>query len=206
MILALDTSSSTGAAWGEIGGSPEWEVIKFKGEFGEKVSRFRFWLNSKIGEVRPQVLAYEAPYVPVPRAPKFVKSGTLVPVPIGGAPPMNAETIELLCTLVGLVREIAFERGIEPMRVTTLQATQYFTGTTRHGGRAKKKAATIARCRQLGWETASDDVADALAVFAFAEGRLDPIIASRRAAGAGEQLPLHGVLPTQQRIGRRLLS
>lgn len=89
-----------------------------------------------------------------------------------------------------------------------MEITSYFTGTTKHGGRENKKKATLAACARLGWDTVSDDAADALALWAYAESILAPEMAARRAAGANLELPLHGTLaaPFQQRIGRRVLS
>ena len=210
MILALDTATRVGWASGEPGGEPEWGVADFasRSGTGEVLSRFRFWLMSKVIAWKPDLIVFEAPYIPVARAPRFVKAGTAVAA-VAGPPPMNASTLRRLLAMTGLVEEISFERGIKCREATVLDITRFFTGTTHHGGRANKKAATIAACRRLGWETVSDDAADALALFAYAEHTLAPEIASRRAAGARMELPLYGTLatPTQARIiGRRVLS
>ncbi len=205
MLLALDSATTTGAAWGELGGQPQWATFAAKGDsLGEKISRFRFWLMSRVMALRPEWILYEAPYIPVPRAPRFAAAGTAVSRAPSG-PPMNAATIELLCGFTGTIQEIAFERQIKCRSATVLEITRWFTGTVKHGGRANKKAATIEACRRLGWDTVSDDAADALALWAFAEHVLAPQLASRRAAGAALELPLHGTLarPAQDRIGRR---
>jgi hypothetical protein len=216
MILAFDVATRTGWASGEVGGIPEWGVAEFtsKSGTGEVLSRFRFWLMSKVLAIKPDLIAFEAPYVPVARAPRFVKAGSVPhgPFPLmaaaPGPPPMNANTLRRLLAMNGLVEEIAFERGIKCREATVLDISRFFTGTVTHGGRANKKAATIAACRRLGWDTVSDDAADALALWCYAEHVLAPVIASRRMAEARMELPLHGTLaaPAQDRIGRRVLS
>lgn len=209
MILACDIATTSGFAWGAVGETPQWEAVHFKGkDTGEVLSRLRFYLTEKVTLLKPSRICLEAPYIPTPRAPRIVRAGTAVANGLSGPPPMNPHTLRRLLAMCGLVEEIAFERKIECREATIQEITSYFTGTTRHGGRANKKAATIAACRRLGWETVSDDAADALALWSFCEFILAPEIASRRLAGASIELPLHGTLaaPTQQRIGRRVTS
>jgi crossover junction endodeoxyribonuclease RuvC len=205
MILACDVATTTGFAWGNIGETPKWNVVNFSGKSGtgEVLAKFRFYLMDRILVLKPEILVFESPFIPVARAPRFAKAGTGIAA-VSGPPPMNALTLRRLLAMTGLVEEIAFERGIKCREATVLDITRFFTGTTRHGGRANKKAATIEACRRLGWVTVSDDAADALSLWCYAEHIIAPQIAARRAAGARLELPLHGTLadPVRDRIGR----
>ena len=206
ILMGLDTATRTGAAWGPIGGRPEWEAFTAKGaSLGEKLSRFRAWLGAKIDAVKPALIIYESRYLPVARQPRIVRAGTAAAAAPSGVPPINIDVLKLLLGLDGVVEEMAFDRGIELREATSAEFIRYFTGTSRHGGRQQKKAATIAACARMGWVTASDDVADSLALWAYAEFIMAPEVAARRMAGAGRELALHGTLeqPRQDRIGRR---
>lgn len=206
MILALDTATTSGAAWGNVGTQPQWTAFTAKGaSLGAKLWRFRAWLNSVIDETNPTLIVYESRYLPVGRQPRVVRAGTAVGVAPAGTPPINIDVLKLLLGIDGEVHEVAFGRVIELREATSAEFIAYFTGKARHGGRAAKKAATIAACDRMGWVTESDDVADALALWAFAEHKVAPEIAARRMAGAGVELGLRGTLdrPVQTRIGRR---
>jgi hypothetical protein len=209
MIIALDTATVSGMAFGKIGGEPQWETFKAKGDsLGEKKSRFRFWLMSRVIAIQPGLLAFEAPYVPVPRDPQFVRAGTDPSRAPKGPPPMNPATLRLLLALSGTVEEIAFERGIKCRECVSGEFVKFWTGKGSWGGRDAKKAAVMRVCRQRGYDVADDNAADSLALWHYAEFIVAPEIASRRAAGASLELPLYGTLaaPAQARIGRRVLS
>ena len=71
MILALDTATTSGACWGNVGETPQYESWVAKGDsLGEKKSRFRFWLMAKVMAFQPDLICFEAPYIPVQRAPQ----------------------------------------------------------------------------------------------------------------------------------------
>jgi hypothetical protein len=56
----------------------------------------------------------------------------------------------------------------------TRTVSGHFTGVTDHGGRDRKKAATLARAKELGWlphESRDEDKADSLAVWSYAAHR-----------------------------------
>lgn len=212
MHLALDVATRVGWASGEVGGTPTFGVADFssKGGNGEVLARFRMWLMREVEALKPDLIAFEAPYIPIARAPQFVRSGTEFGRAAGGAPPMNPIVLRRLLAMVGLVEEIAFEHQIRCREATNQEIAKFFIGKARvPGGRPAKKLMTIEACRRLGWQTVSDDAADGLALWSFAEHILAPDVSSRRSAGAGLELPLHGLLapvPVQQRIGRRVLS
>ncbi len=190
MILALDTSTVTGWAAGRPGETPTWGERSFagRGGNGEVIGKFRHWVNQCCYELKPTLVVFEAPYIPRPgRGPKF-----------GGPPPMNALTLRRLLALVGEVEAVCWELRIRCVEATAPEISKFFLGNARQGGRDAKKAATIKMCGLYGWHTVSDNAADALALWHYAEFITEPQIASRRLAGARRELPLHGKTTTSQ--------
>jgi hypothetical protein len=93
-----------------------------------------------------------------------------------------------------MIEAVCWRQQIEVYEARPSEISKFFLGNAKQGGRANKKAATIKMCRLYGWDTVSDDAADALALFAYAEHTIAPQIGSRRHASAGRELPLHGTL------------
>jgi hypothetical protein len=61
--------------------------------------------------------------------------------------------------------------AVQCCEASAQSVTKHFTGTARHGGRAPKKRAIVARCRMLGYVPADctdEDRCDALAVWDWA--------------------------------------
>ena len=211
MILCCDVATTTGFAWSEVGGTPQWSTVNFsgKGGTGEVCAKFRFHLMDRVLALKPSLICMESPYVPIPRAPHIVRAGTDPSRASKGPAPMNPMVLRRLLAMVGLVEEIAFERGIKCRECVSSEFVKFWTGKGSWGGRDAKKAAVMRVCRQRGYDIADDNAADALALWHYAEFIVAPEIASRRAAGARMELPLYGTLaaPTQARIiGRRVLS
>jgi hypothetical protein len=168
MVLALDTATRCGFAFGETGcATPEFGARDFSGQGGngEVIGKFRQWLNQRCYQLKPGIVVFEAPYIPVFQKPKP-----------GGPPPMNALTLRRLIGLTETVCAVCWELRIECREATTGEISKFFTGVFRHaGGRDAKKAATIAMCTAWGWDVeGSDDAADALALWAMAEAIVDP--------------------------------
>ena len=186
MILALDTATTVGWAAGRPGETPVWGERSFdgRGGNGEVIGKFRQWLNQRCYDLKPTLIVFEAPYIPG----RF-----------GKGPPMNAATLRRLLALAGEVEAVAWELRIRCLEATVGEISKFFLGNARQGGREAKKAATIKMCGLYGWETVSDNAADGLALWAYAEFVVSPEIASRRLAGAGRELPLHGTLATSQK-------
>lgn len=170
MILALDTATVTGWAAGRPGSAPTWGARSFRGDStGEIIAQFRYWLEARIVEHKPTLICFEAPYIPR-QGPKFT------------GPPLNAITLRRLLALAATVEAAAWEHRIPCREKTPLEISKFFIGTARLK-RVEKKAATVDMCRAYGWETVSEDAADALALWAMAEAALDP--AAARARGIG---------------------
>jgi hypothetical protein len=125
---------------------------------------------------------------------------------------MNPKTLRRLLAMVGFIEAACSLMKIECLESTNQEITSHFTGRARWGSREKKKAETIRVCALYGWHAADDNSADALALWHFAESKVDPVAASRRGAGRGLELALWGTPaapiagPAQTRIGRRRLS
>lgn len=190
MILAVDPATRLGWCTLEPGGTPEAGSIRLGRahcELGEALAELRAWLEDTIDQAMPSLIVFEAPYVPTPRRMRIGKAGTLfahqgAPQAVAG-PPMNAATIERLCSIAGVIQMAAHEHGIECRSCISSQATGFFTGKTRWGGREKKKTATVEMCRRLGYEACDDNAADAIAIAMFAESQWFPREAAKRAIG-----------------------
>ena len=122
---------------------------------------------------------FGSPYVPVPRAPQVVRAGTAPGRAFKGPPPMNPLVLRRLLAMVGLVEEIAFERGIKCRECVSGEFVKFWTGKGSWGGRDAKKEAVMRVCRQRGYTPLDDNAGDALALWHFAEHVIAPEIASR---------------------------
>ena len=169
MILALDTATTVGWAVGNPGDTPRWGARNFAGDggTGEVVCKFHYWLMSACDKAKPSIICYEARYIPARH----------------GGPPTNVATLRRLLALAAQVEAVAWELRIECRESTVAEITKFFTGRVNHGGRDNKKAATIAMCARYGWDTVSDDAADALALWAMAEAKISPAHGRLRGVG-----------------------
>lgn len=164
MLLALDTARRSGFAWGNPGDTPQWGVYDYgphaTGEIG---ARFRAWLGGLVDRVEPDLIAFEAPYLP---RGKFA----------------NALTIRRLNGLAFTVETLCAERHIRCYEASILDIAKYFLGTSALR-RDEKKAATIEMCGRYGWHVTDDNAADSLALWAMAEATIDAAAARRRGVG-----------------------
>lgn len=169
IILAIDTGSTSGAAWDGADGIPRfstWHGNRWSapGEFGPRLVKFEEWLLDLIAVVSPDRIVLEAPLV--------ARGSNIV---------TNADTVRLLYSLAGLVEKCAAQRGIECFEVNVMTVKKQFTGN----GRAQK-ADVMFRARQLGWGLPNEHEADACAVWFYAKAALDrgwciPLIKARGA-------------------------
>jgi hypothetical protein len=163
MILALDPSRVLGWCRGEPGGALAFGHIELArrgaapGAVGFALKEF---LNETIVAINPDLIVYEQPFLST----RFI----------------NGKTSFILQGLGFLIDTIATEYGIEPASVMAGEATRGMTGRgNKYPGdnyaarRKEKKAATVEACRARGWE-ATEDEADAIAVFLLAEAKRFP--------------------------------
>jgi Holliday junction resolvasome RuvABC endonuclease subunit len=180
MILALDMATRTGWASGVIGAVPSWGAQDFgrNRSNGEVLSAFRSWLCGKMDEIQPSICAFESPYMPGPNSPFSA--------------PANASTIRRLFAFAGITEAVCFERRLKCYEARPSEITRAFLGGPAPKRREEKKAATVKMARLLGFDVADDDEADAVALWCFAEAQFSPAMISRRRAGRGLELDLHG--------------
>ena len=195
VILTIDPATCCGWALGALGTRPTWGARDFgkRKSNGEVISTFRHWLNAMCFREKPGTICFESPYI----ATAGPRRGP------GGPPPQNMDVLLRLCGLVGAIEATAFELHIRCLKCSTQEFTKYFTGRGRWpGGRVEKKQQTIAACERYGWLGVSDDEADALSLWAFAESIFAPTAASRRKSAAGLELPLHDIIPQKAEPSR----
>lgn len=177
MILALDIATTTGYALGEAGSKPSYGHFrsgKRAGSPGEIAALFRDWLNELCKTHQPQWLVYESPYIP--RQPQ--------PFARRQPPPVDIYVLRRLITLCGIAEEVAWRHQIACREEASNVVCKQFTGRGSWGSRAEKKVATQKMCAVYGWHQVTEDEADALALWTYAETVLYPALAMRRGAGS----------------------
>lgn len=168
-IACFDLATVTGWSVGQPGERPLYGSRRNGGRPGASpgaiLDDFESWLSEHLDFVRPAWIFYEAPY-------------------LAGSRTINPATVQVLYGLSAILLMHAHRRGIAIRSVNISQATKHFTGFSwGRLGRAEKKAATIRMAKLYGWDVASDDEADALALFVYAENQVDPVAARQRSAG-----------------------
>lgn len=149
IVAGLDIATSTGVCIGTPGQTPEFWT-KNLGKRLPHEQRFSNALRLAHCLVRQHEVTFigiEAPII-VPRRD-------------------NKAMNELLMGLVACVRGWAHMKGIGCATFEVACIDKHFVGH-RIKGRAARKAANLARCRQLGWAPHNEDEADAGAVFDLA--------------------------------------
>lgn len=168
-VLAFDLATSTGIAFGEVGGKPKAGSVSLgvsvrrKGEPADRASQEEtdgrryakaISLCGNLTErFKPDLIAIEAP--------------------VGGA---NASAF--LIGLIACVRGEATRRGIRVVSYYPSTVRKHFLGKAltardfpgKNAAAAKKqiKGVVIDRCRLLGWDVRDGDAADAAALWDFA--------------------------------------
>lgn len=151
IVLALDISTHTGAAWDGPRGVPllaTWDAPQaFDPEdYGTRYAAFRQWLVPMVGMIKPEILAFEAP---LPRQ-------------------SNARVARLLLGLAAHAEEIGSAAEIEVIEKNVKTIKAFWTG---HG--SADKADMMFRCRQLGWQIKNDHEADAAGLWALVKSEVD---------------------------------
>lgn len=160
-ILALDIATVTGFARGKVGETPIAGSVRFgrpgassNAVFGSCLS----WLSKELAlEPRPDLLVLEAMLSPLAK--------------VGAT---QADVRDRLAGLHGVVRGVAHLRGVYQIAEYSVgDVRQHFIGE-RSLKREQAKRRTVIVCRQLGWQVADDNAADALALWSFAAALIDP--------------------------------
>jgi hypothetical protein len=190
-LLALDVATTTGWAYGRPGDRPSFGRFrsgkprpKGEGNAGEVLAQFRGWLERHCDYWRPGMMVFEAPYVPrVTPTRVRTRGGHLVATMPSSSAPIDIHVLRRLIAMCGLVEMVAYERAIPCREEASNVICRHFTGNGSWGGRANKKAATQKMCSVYGWPGVSEDEADALALWVYAEAVLFPKAAVQRGAG-----------------------
>lgn len=165
-ILAIDVATRTGWARGDAHGQPTAGSIRFGGlhasanaVFGNALK----WISQLLEpQPRPDILMLEA------MLPPGAKVGHT-----------SRATRDRLAGLHGVIRGVAFLRGIPEIAEASVgDVRAHFIGTRGMKSEAAKRA-TLERCRRLDWLASDDNAADALALWSFATSLIDPKLALR---------------------------
>jgi len=154
-ILALDLASQTGWALSRLdGGEASSGTLRLAGdEPEEKGAVLLGWLIDMFTVSPFHHLIYEAP-IPVSH--------------MGGK--TNARTTQITFGLPMVAGAAAIKLGVKGGRVRKARPNdvrKHFIGTRSAGDKNSTKRAVITRCRQLGFDPADDNEADALALLDY---------------------------------------
>jgi hypothetical protein len=179
-LLALDVATVTGWAYGVPGSRPEWGGFRAgrRGvETGECLHLFQLWLDERVETWRPDWIVFEAPYVPRTAPTRIrTRTGEIVATLPAKTPPIDIKVLRRLISLCGLVEMIAWQHQVRCREEASNVICRHFTGHGSWGGRAEKKAATQRMCAVYGWSGVTEDEADALALWVYAEAVLYPMV------------------------------
>ncbi len=161
-IFSLDIGSKvTGYAYGYPGESPTWGRRGFLGVLPGGAAgifrAFRDWLDSRFAEYRPAFFVYEPMWI---------------------SP--YAKSVMRLLGMEGVALGLAHERGLK-IREYPIKSVAQFHGTAGLKSAAKKRVTRDNMVQRYGFSPVSEDEADALALWLYAEQILDP--RSRRCVG-----------------------
>lgn len=146
MIFALDTSATrTGWCLGAPSGPVRVGHALFGGhgsDIGKLMRDFRDWLNDKLDDRTPDMIAFEKPVRPMAKG--------------------NLLTFRQLYALTGMVELVAVDRSIPVFEVDNQQMKKTFYGS---GGKKPAKAEGLAMAANWGIDCQFMDEADAAGVF-----------------------------------------
>jgi hypothetical protein len=163
-ILALDLATCTGFAVGSSGVSVQahgsFRLPKTGQDVGRYLVHFRDWLSARISEYEPWTIYFESPML------MGLKKTT----------PMVARKLN---SLAGVTEMVATDRGIDCREANVSNICTHFLGRGYPRKRERRKAATMSKCRELGWNPNDDNSADALALLDYALSLIEPSSALR---------------------------
>jgi Holliday junction resolvasome RuvABC endonuclease subunit len=163
MILTIDAATTTGWAFGAPGSAVPMFGEHCMAERGianaVAFDNFERWLTAKLTLLRPRYLYIEDIF-----------------------PPRNRAVAQRLYGLRAITEMAAHRHDARLRSVTVHQVHRFFTGYGLQP-KAEKKATTIRVCREYGWNVDTDNQADALSLWLYAEHQLAPSAASGRSRG-----------------------
>jgi hypothetical protein len=186
-LLALDVATTTGFAYGLPGERPTFGHFrsgKPGADTGTVLAYFHDWLVEHIRDWRPMMVVFESPYVPRVTPPRIrTSTGHVIATLPPASPPIDIHVLRRLISMCGLVELVAHEHRIACREEASNIVCKHFTGRGSWGNRVNKKAATQKMCAVYGWRDVTEDEADALSLWVYAEAMLFPELSQRRGAG-----------------------
>lgn len=166
LVLALDLATTTGYAHACPGQKPMFGSLRF-GKTGTprdaSYRMFRIWIDEILTSLEPDLVVFES---------------AAIASALGGK--TTAETIKRLIGYCEHLEEICFQR-VELREANVRSVRGFFLGGAVQK-RDAAKAATIERCKVMGWDVGDDhDAADACALWAYQVSCLRPDIAATMA-------------------------
>lgn len=147
MILALDTGTATGVAWGKIGATPKLATLRLpdggRADVGRFFSRFADALHDMIVDIDPTLIVFEAPF-------------------IGGKLVRNMHSARRVIGLPCVVEMLAHRHGIECAEAGIFDVRGFLLND-----RKAKKAPVLPAVVARGLTPANDHEADAAAVWFY---------------------------------------
>jgi hypothetical protein len=161
LIWALDIATVTGFAVGRVGEKPKAHAIRFAPVGGTSDALFagcyEWFLETLERAEHPDILAIEELLPPIARR---------------GA--TNTQTQHRLAGLHGIIRAMARHAQIpETVSANVLDVRQHFI-QARNLPRDEAKRAVLSTCKLLGWAAADDNCGDALALWSYTAGLINP--------------------------------
>jgi hypothetical protein len=149
---ALDLAKQSGVCWGEPFGRPSFETWTLGGaalERGFRGAALMQKLVAWIAYAKPDLVFIEAPL----SAAAGKDRGTSI------------DTTIALQGYILIAETVCFTRGVKTKLIDRQEALFHFTGRARYKKPGMAKKACMARCCQLRWQLASEDEADAAAIW-----------------------------------------
>lgn len=161
MILALDTGTATGVAWGKIGATPKLATLRLpegaRADVGRFFSDFTDALHAMIVDTKPTLIVFEAPFV----GPKLAR---------------NMHTARRVIGLPCVVEMLAHRHGVECAEAGIFDVRGFLIGDRR-----AKKAPVLPAVVARGLMPANDHEADAAAVWFYTAHMRDVSTIAERA-------------------------
>lgn len=160
-VLFLDLSTTTsGYAAGGLRGVDGYGIFRLEptqDNIGHLMHMARRRLEALVDRFQPALLAFESPFI-------NRRIDTIIKV-------------RKLSGMANVAEEIAYDRKIECMEATTDEICRHFIGRGYPRRTEPKKIAVKVKCRELGFDVADDNDADALAGLSYMVACKHPITA-----------------------------
>ena len=159
VILSLDLATTAGWAFGSpengVCGYGAHRLPKTGDDVGAYLAAFREWLTKRIEVIKPWTIYFESPVMM-------------------GRGKTTLTTLRKIYSPAGVTELVAHDHGLDCREANVSDISTHFLGKgAPRIGDARKKA-TIARCRERGWQPECDNAADALALLDYAFSLIAP--------------------------------